>query len=253
MEMKTALPRKTGPAGPSIKLKQYLTTSPLFRGLAPELQGRLADMGRVFTVKKGQMLFMAGDPVDWVYYLMSGKLKEYYTTEAGEFCLRRILQPGSYISIHIMFCGREEYSYNCEAMGAATCFKWRTRELMTLIRQEPEISVQAAAILSNDIENSCRLQCLCRKTQAVQRVAGYLLRQCNPCYMNCHGGCPGAAHLPQANIRPLDHAAKDICLARETFSRTLSSLQQQKIIRMESGIVKIMDIDALKKISGTTD
>ncbi|WDP92765.1 MAG: Crp/Fnr family transcriptional regulator [Desulfobacter sp.] len=232
--------------------EKRLLYSPLMYGLAPELQKELIGIGHVKSLKRGGLLFMAGDPVGHVYCLLSGKLKEYYSTITGDICLRKILMPGSCISMHMVFTGQETYPYTGEAVKAVRYFTWPAKRFMKLAAARPELSLQAARVLSAYAEETCRLHCICRKHQAVSRVAGYLLRQCSPDRIcpAVPGFCPKARCPRRANIRPLELTANDICLARETFSRALSSLQDKKIIRMESGEVEIIDEEALKDISG---
>jgi len=235
--------------GVTSKDQTRLLESPLLNPLTPVLQNDLLRTGAIHSLKKGELLFMAGDSVDSIYYLLSGKLKEYYSTEAGEVCLRRILIPGSYISLHLIFTQQQTYSYTCEAVKHSRYFTWKTKEFWKILMQEPSLGLQVAAVLSCYIENSCRLHCLCRKTQAVPRVAGYLLRQCNPILQNSLCSCKNKPYF-QANLRPLELSANNLCLARETFSRALSSLQEKHFIRMKNGVVDIIDPDALKRISG---
>ena len=219
-----------------------LEQSPLFDTLPVTLQHTLAGLGKMRSLKKGELLFMAGDPVDAVFFLFSGKLKEYFSTESGEVCLRRLILPGAYVSLHSVFMDRPIYSYTCEAVRPTEYFVWKSRDFLELLIREPALGYRTAVVLSGYIEDSCRLQCLCRKTQAIPRVAGYLLR---------HAVLPGP-HTKgglQANIRPLELTASNICLARETFSRALSALQENGYIRTRGGVAEILDIKGLKQIS----
>lgn len=240
---------KSSPAksrGLSGKEKNLLADSPLLQGLSPELQEELVRAGTVRTLRRGEFLFMDGDPVQSVYYLLFGKLQEYYCGEAGEMCLRRILQPGSYISLHLFFTEQQTYTYTCEAVTGARYFFWTSRDLQEILMREPCLGVKAAGILSGYVEKICRLNCLCRKPQAVSRVAGFLLRVSR---RTPESSAESAPPLP-VDLRPLGLTASTICLARETLSRALSSLQEKEVIRIKNSTVDILDLDALKRISG---
>jgi CRP-like cAMP-binding protein len=153
--------------------------------------------------------------------------------------LRCIQIPGSYISLHMTFTETRRYSYYCEALNPSTCFSWDAEFFLRLARQEPSFGFHVAAAMSGYFEDSCRLNCICRNPQAASRVAGYLLHRCaNRAKMSI-------------DIRPVGLTAHDVCLRRETFSKVLASLKKKNIIRMQKGIVEILDIDELKKISGT--
>nr|WP_319393873.1 Crp/Fnr family transcriptional regulator [uncultured Desulfobacter sp.] len=239
-----------------------LELTPLLDGLPPDLQQALIRQGRIRSMKKGQLLFMAGDPVDSIFFVVSGKLKEYFSTKSGDVCLRSIYFSGSYISLHAVFLGWKTYAYTCEAIRPTTCVVWPANAFMQLLQREPVLGLRVAAILAEKIENTCRLQCLCRKTQALSRVAGFLLRHSaasenHPRSWDTGLGCTkrvGKAEFTLlTNIRPLELTASNICLARETFSRALSMLQEQGYIRTRGGMVEILDTEGLKQICGASD
>lgn len=237
-------------SGLSMTDLECLKYSPLINGLPEGMAKDLIENGIVRSYKKGEFLFMAGDPLDTVFFIMSGKLKEYYSTEMGDICLRRILLQGGYISLHSIFSNRPYHTYTCEVVHATVCFSWKTKFLFKHLTREPELGLRVAQILSGCFETSCRLNCLCRKPNVESRVAGYLLRQCNDCPTEVFCSCPRHGSRTQADIRPLNLTANDICIARETFSRILSSFQTMDLIRIQHGMVEILDIEALKKISG---
>ena len=120
----------------------FLLNSPMIKGLTPELQDELLKMGTVKTLKKGGLLFMAGDDIDGVYFLISGKLKEYYTTEAGEICLRRILSPGAHVSLHSVLTREKVYTYTCEVIRKATYFAWPSVRFLALISGDAALAIK---------------------------------------------------------------------------------------------------------------
>jgi len=143
----------------------------------------------------------------------------------------------------------EVYPYSCEVISNATIFAWRASDFRRLVSRQPELSQRILQLLSSYVEASCRKICLCRKSQAVSRVAGYLLsidkdnQEGCPCYLRLTGG------KRAANIRPVSFSASDVCLARETFSRAVSLLQDQNLIKINQGHVDILDVEGLKRVS----
>jgi CRP-like cAMP-binding protein len=234
-----------GKNGLSSSEKGILLKASLLKGLSPELQRELIQTGAAHTMRRGGFLFTDGDPVTSVSYILVGRLQEYHISEAGEVCLRRILQPESFVSLHLFFRRQPTYTFNCEAITEVRYFSWNSRSFQKLVMQHPALGLQAAGILSDHVEKICRLNCLCRKPHATARVAGYLLRRCRA----QASGDTDTTPL-RVNFRPLGLTANNICLARETLSRALSSLQDQGAIRIKNSIVEILDLDILKKISG---
>ncbi len=227
-----------------------LLRSPLLSGLPPEITHQLLALGKMNTLKRGELLFMDGDQIQGFYFILSGKIKEYYPTSDGTECLRRILFPGNYLSLHKIFERESRYTYFGEAVCSIRFFSWPRESFTALMATQPALSINVAEVLSDHLENSYRHNCLCRKTLAIAKVAGYLLKKSLHICQNELCYCD-VQHAPcKADLRPLNLAAMDICLARETFSRALSSLQEKGHIRVKNGVADILDIEELKRISG---
>jgi CRP-like cAMP-binding protein len=242
----------TPPEKDNTILPQYrrgLLDSPLLANLDRAWQEELIGVGSINKWKRGDFLFMDGDPVDAIYYLLVGKVREYYCNSSGDEFLRRLAQPGCYISLHDVLNRKPHHTNTCMALTSITAFSWPATTFMHYLRRHPELGMAVAAMLSHSFELSCRRNCLCQKVGARSRIAGYLLSQfCVDCNQSCVRS--GSKHPRQIDLRPLAHAAADINLARETFSRTLVMLHDEGIISCRRGMVVIHNVDALKNISG---
>ena len=235
--------------GLDLDAREVLMSSSLLNDLDPHLRLKLLKMGGVRSLHKGEFLFMEGDKVTSIYCLLSGTLSEYYTSESGSACLRGIQSPGGCISLPMLFNSEPCHSYYCEALKPSVLFAWDIAEFRKLALQESALGLRVASVLSGYFENSCRLNCICRKPLASSRVAEYLLRRCE--CMSRQSSISGRCRCAmQADLRPLGMAARDICLSRETLSKNLSALQKKNIIRMCNGVAEILDIEELKRISG---
>ncbi len=224
-----------------------LKFSSLMQGLPDDLQQKLAAKGEAAEFRKNDALFLDGTAADHVFCVLDGKVKEYYTNNAGEECLRRIITRGHMVSLHHVFSGDTIYTYSCQALGLASCYFWKTETIRTMMQQEPELTMKVAQLLSGYMEESCRLHCICRKPQACARVAAYLLSKNND--KKEHGSGKRSRNMA-IDISPLSLAARDICLARETFSRSLSRIQEMGYIRQNNGIIHLLNTDGLMELSG---
>lgn len=232
-------------------IRENLLYSPLFFGLSRKLQHELLAMGTLCRWRRNDCLFMDGDTVESVYYLVSGKIKEYYCNGYGYEYLRRVFYPGCYVSLHSVVNQVQSYTYSCVAVRASRCFVLPGKPFHDLLKRKSELCLKAAVLISMDYENSCRKICLCKKARAASRVAGYLLRKYKPLCFCALRHC-NIKHHQQGliDLRPLELAASDVCLTRETFSRALLKLQGRDIIRCQRGVVEILDEDALKELCG---
>lgn len=229
--------------------RQALLGSPLLAGLDAAKQEELISLGSIREWKRGDFLFMEGDPVNAIYYLLTGKAREYYCNGSGDEFQRRLAHPGCYISLHNVLNREKRHTNSCMSLTPVCAFSWQASAFVTYLRHHPEIGLAVAITLSKSYESSCRRNCLCQKAGAKNRIAGYLLSKlCLQCDQPC--GCSREAHAHHIDLRPLNHTAEDINLARETFSRTLVMLHDEGIISCRRGMVVIHDVEALKNISG---
>jgi len=231
------------------EFRQALLVSPLLASLDPAWQDELIGYGSVKKWKRGDFLFIDGAPVNAIYYLLVGKAREYYCNSSGDEFLRHLAQPGCYISLHNVLNRDAHHTNTCMALTSISAFSWPVSVFMQYLRHHPELGLAIAATLSQSLESFCRRNCLCRKAGARGRIAGYLLSKlCIKC--NQPGDCSRNLDPHHIDLRPLIHAAEDINLARETFSRTLITFQDEGILSCRRGMVVIHDIEALKNLSG---
>nr|WP_320009490.1 Crp/Fnr family transcriptional regulator [uncultured Desulfobulbus sp.] len=201
-----------------MKERTGLLFSPLLLRLSPELQQELQAMATFRPLRRGEHLFFEGEPIRQFHYLLSGRIKEYYSTNEGEQCLRHIALPGHYLSLHQLLSKHINYSYSARAIAASHCWSWPINYFSDIMHREPTVSVQIILLLSENVEHSCRHTCLCRKSRALAKVAGYLLsknRQLTRQARLMGRKTPSVL----IDLRPLKLAADEICLARDFFPR----------------------------------
>ena len=228
--------------------KSRLLQSSLITQSSPSLRDKLLSTGVIRKYDRDAFVFMDGHAIDHVFLLISGFAKEYYSSATGKDFLRRVIYPGDCFSLQSIFSEYPHYTYSCSTVFQATCFLWPVDTFLEFIQQDASLGYQVARMLSSHLEHSCRKNCICQKKESRSRVAAYLLSR----YWinNDMKDCTSSART--IDLRPLELSASDICLARETFSRALSSLQELGLIRSHRGRVELIALEALKDICGAS-
>lgn len=219
----------------------------LFRGLEPEVEEMLLCRGNIVMLKKREHLFLAGNRVDYLYFLISGKLKEYYCDSGGSEFLRRIVLPQDIISVYCLCHPVKLHSSSCCALCRSTVFSLPLAEFEPLVQKNIRLCLNLAAVASRQSELTCRNNCLCRKRQAKARVAGYLLSKVQSDLAGADS--PLASHTAVVDLRPLSLSADEICLARETFSRILVEFERDDLVTNNRGFITIHDQHGLMSIA----
>ncbi len=235
------------------RIEQHsLRKSPLFYDLPLRVQQELFTLATFRAVQKKDILFMEGDKVQFLYWVLEGKMREYYCNCQGDECLRQLIDAHNFISPHKLFDSSDRYGYTCEALGSGICVSWPREEFLTLVKRCPELAERMLGILAEYMEIGCRKACICRKPATIARIAGYLLSRSQELqnYRFLSMGRNGGSQSFSANIRPSEMTAALLCLSRETFSRSLSALQERGVVTVQRGVVEIIDMEALKELSG---
>jgi CRP-like cAMP-binding protein len=234
-------------AAPNPVERQALEASLLLRPLAPQQCSELIALGTRRAWSRDTRLYEDGDLVEGFYFLFSGKVREFYSDGSGIEYLRRLVLPGHFIALHNVFNRDARHTNNCKTLTAATSWAWPINPFLDFLHRHPSLGMAVAAALSQSYEQICRRHCLCRKPVARCRVAGYLLSRirldrAHPC------ADTASQHEHCLDLSPLSHAAEEIHLARETFTRALISLQEDGILTRNRGKITIHNVMALKNI-----
>lgn len=102
---------------------------------------------------KGSMLFAEGRPPRGVYVLCSGRAKLTVCSETGKRLLVRVAGPGEVLGLGAAISGTN-YELNAELLDAAKVAFVRRKELITFLRQYPEICMQIVRTLSRDLHGA---------------------------------------------------------------------------------------------------
>lgn len=233
----------------SSREQNLLIRSGLLLGLERSLQTEILGLASLRRLNAGALLFRGDQTGEAFFFLLEGRVWEYYDSENGNECLRRVFHPGQYIGLHLLALEAGACDCCCAALSACRVLRWDAAAFTALMEQEAALARRVSKTLACQVEIFCRHACICRKARAASRVAGYLLSQCHQQsgHLLWHASAPESA--ARADLRPLKLAAAELSLARETFSRCLRELRRNGLIRLEGGTAVLLDVEALKAIA----
>ena len=128
---------------------------------------------RKYMLKRGQVLYRAGEEFTSVYSIRSGSVKTYISTEDGRLQITGFHVPGELLGLNAI----GENRYNCEAVAleATSVCKISLDCFQELARQIPSVHYEMLKMMSKEIKHHQDLMLLLGKMTAEERLATYLL------------------------------------------------------------------------------
>lgn len=253
---------------------QALKRLAMFANVDAVQLGRVADGCRQRAVGRGEFLFHRGSASSSFYGVMTGLMELALTNGDGEKKVLEIIGPGQSLGEAVMFLQRP-YPVDARALLDTTLIEVPAATINQLIDDDPRFARAMLASMSLRLHNRVRDIEMFTLATAKQRVVGFLLGQladqnAQPDtvdvrlgeYVNhvavADGALPGvgrsgAAQVPPGEVNvavvtlPTAKAtvASRLGMTPETFSRALSALAEEGLLRSEGRHIHINDCDAL--------
>lgn len=219
------------------ELTEFLQSSPYFAGLdLPEID---SISGFVFEKKvgKGEVVTQEGDEAEALYFVVSGAVKCYKTSEEGKEQIIRIVLPGdSFNDVTVFDDGPNPAS--AEAMSAVLLYAIARRDMERILRDHPKVVANATTVLAARIRHFLELVEDLSFRQVIGRIARLLLDYA------------GDGTGPRPRLTQQEMAAA-VGTAREVVGRSLKTLHEEGAIRMERNRIVIVDREGLKLTAGS--
>jgi CRP/FNR family transcriptional regulator len=193
-------------------------------------------------VKRGDMLYRAGEPFKFLYALRTGFFKSYAITEDGREQVTGFPMAGEVIGMDGI--ENERHRLNVEALeDCEVCvipFS-RLEDASTRIRA---LQHQFFRLLSREIVRDQGVMTLLGTMRAEERVAAFLLNL-------SHRFVALGYAASEFNLRMTrEDIGSYLGLKLETISRMLSKFQQWGLINIQQKNVRILDVNGLKDVMG---
>ena len=219
-------------------LPRYLSMLPLFQEMrAPELQ-RLAQGSQLREFARGADIFRIGDPCDEFHVTVSGQVKLFAISPAGQEKIIELVGPGNSFAEALMFMQRP-YIINAQALTDTLLLSVTRAAVMHEIQGDAQFCMRMLAGLSR------RLHGLVNDVQAyslhsgVERVIGYLMRD-----LPEEGGEAAASVLLPVSKASI---ASRLSMTPEYFSKVLRELEDQGLIEVDKREIRLLDVKRLSR------
>lgn len=115
-----------------------LRFSTTFRRLQPTDRQRLAEVARAQHYAKGASIFSEGDPSDFFFTVVSGRVKVFKMTPTGKDVILEVFGPGDPLGATAAYEGRP-FPASAVALEDTTCVLIPRQAFFALLEQHPSL------------------------------------------------------------------------------------------------------------------
>jgi CRP/FNR family transcriptional regulator, polysaccharide utilization system transcription regulator len=216
-------------------------TSSVFKGLNQKDKETIVRHHSVYHIRKGELLFKAGDKHRGLICLASGKVKVFKLGVGGREQILRLVKPSGFIGYRALF-SEPSWSFSARAIEYSVICMLEKSSLVKILKREADLTLRFLKILSEELTYSNnRLVSLTQK-HIRGRLAESLLLMRNTY------GYEEDSHTISVILSREDIAG----LSNMTTSnaiRTLSNLAAEGSIEIKGKKIKIINAENLDRIS----
>lgn len=211
-----------------------LANLPYFKGLkVAELEAIKSSFFEK-TVQRGEMIFFEGEPVDSLFFLISGIVKLFKTSAQGKEQIISLARPHEVINdIAIFDNGPSPMS--AQAMNMVTLYGITKEKLAASLQQYPQVSSRIIQVLASRTRQLISLVEDLSFKHVIGRVAKILIE-------NTSDGTGHGHRLTQQEMAAMAGTA------REVVARSLKTLEERGLIRLERQRIVIADKNGLQEM-----
>ena len=218
----------------------FLKKVPLFLELDDGEFHQLASVVREQHYKKHTTIVRVDDPGGALYILKSGLVKITLEDQHGYEMILRILYPTDFFGEMSLLDGMPR-SATVTTQEASEVLTMSREHFLNIIEQSPKILLKMTAVLSKRLRQANELIHSLAFYDVYGKVARLLLNLASERGRVTEKGTVIDMRLTQQELAELAG------MTRETMARTLREFQQAGCIRVDSGIISILELDMLRR------
>ena len=223
-------------------LDEALRAVATFRALSPDDRARLAEIAGVRHYDKGDALFAEGDPSDFLYTIVSGRVKVVKSIASGKEVILEIFSAGDPVGAVVAYEGRP-YPATAIALEKTSALLLRRAPFFALLERHPTLVRGFLLGLTHRIVELTRRIPEVAGTRVETRFALLFLKLADKV------GRPG----PDGTLIPLALSRQDLAdltgTTIETCIRIMSRWGKERLVRTDREAFVVLDRGALEKLA----
>jgi len=223
---------------PLIKLQSSLKTIKYFKDLPEEAMKALVDSALPRRFEAGQVIYLEGEPAEYVYILEHGWVKATRMTHEGREQGLHFLRPVEIFGDTAVFTGTT-YPATTTALEASDVWMIPSEALLSTLKQFPDLALAVIHILSDRILNYIELVEDLSLRSVEARLASTLLRNAEI--------FEDQLIVLRREWTTFDEMAVRLGTVRDVLSRALKTLELEGYIQVDKQKIVIINPEELAK------
>src|SRR5947208_14290009 len=157
------------------KYSPLATRSELFAGLSSSVCTNILSTARLMNIRSRQVIYFAGDQIEQIFMLTSGRVKITQFSERGTEVILRLCIPGELISELALVPG-SRHSSTAQAAQDCEVLAWDSATFEAALERNPLLRRNAKRILDQRLEELERRFCEVSTETVAPRLAHGLAR-----------------------------------------------------------------------------
>ncbi|HSL94173.1 MAG TPA: Crp/Fnr family transcriptional regulator [Bacillota bacterium] len=212
--------------------RDILATVDLFRELPDSARETMATILKCRTFRRGDVLFNEGEPGEGIWILSRGAVRLIKSDSEGRERLLKIVRPGEVFAEVVLFDGGD-YPATAIAADAGCATVIYNRDAEELMRQHPGLAWHFLRALSRRLRDAYDRMHIISASDVVTKLAGLLLQ------LSREQG-KLVISISQQDLADM------LGTARETISRSLGVLADQRLVTVRRNRIEILDAEELQ-------
>jgi len=217
---------------------EFLKSTPYFSGLSSAELDSVRKFIFEKAAERGEIILLEGESAETLYLVVSGVVKVFKTSADGKEQILRLVRLGESFNDAPVFAGGSNLA-SAEAMMPVVFYGIKKSDLKVILTDYPQVALNILQVLSRRVENLVSLVEDLSFRHVTSRVAKILLE---------HAG-DGLSRGPRLTQQEMAAMAGT---AREMVGRSLKSLENEGIIRLDRHRIVIADKETLRDMAGVT-
>lgn len=222
-----------------------LRRAPILAALGDAQLERVLQRAASVRLAPGQILFRQDEPAGRFYFVRSGRVRLFRLAGDGGEKVIELIGPGQTFAEAVMFmsepAGGGRYPVCAAALETAQLLAIDAPDFAAMLRESPETCFALLGDLSRRLHRMIAEIDSLTLLSAQGRVARWLLREVDT-------AAAGTGATLRLSVSKAVLASR-LSIQPETWSRITRRLMDQGMIRVDGGLVEVLDAEALRRLA----